>query len=277
MIPPVARRFLAGETAAGALDHATRLDERGVGAILNLLGEHYTDRSNAEADCRAYCQLVEDLARTDLRACLSVKPTQLGLDISESCFREHLDRVVAHAADRDVFVWIDMEDHTTVDATLDAFETQAREYGTVGVCVQANLRRTGDDIDRLANLPGKVRLVKGAYNPPAEVAYQSSERVDEATADYLQQMFRTFEDGVALGSHDPELIALAADLHARYGTPYEIQMLMGVRTGAQYDLAKHHDLWQYAPYGRRWLSYFYRRLTESSESALFALRALLSP
>jgi len=277
MIPPVARRFLAGETAAGALDHAARLDERGVGAILNLLGEHYTDRGDARADCRAYCRLVEDLARTDLRACLSVKPTQLGLDISESCFREHLDHVVTHAADRDVFVWLDMEDHTTTDATLDAFETQAREHGSVGVCVQANRRRTGDDLDRLAGVPGKVRLVKGAYDPPADLAYQSRKRVDEAIADNLRQMFRAFEGGVALGSHDPDLVALAADLHARYGTPYEIQMLMGVRTGAQYDLANHHDLWQYAPYGRRWLSYFYRRLTESSESALFALRALLSP
>jgi len=277
MIPPVARRFLAGETAAGALDHAARLDERGVGAILNLLGEHYTDRGDARADCRAYCRLVEDLARTDLRACLSVKPTQLGLDISESCFREHLDHVVTHAADRDVFVWLDMEDHTTTDATLDAFSAQARQHGSVGVCVQANRRRTGDDLDRLAGVPGKVRLVKGAYDPPADLAYQSRKRVDEAIADNLRQMFRAFEGGVALGSHDPDLVALAADLHARYGTPYEIQMLMGVRTGAQYDLANHHDLWQYAPYGRRWPSYFYRRLTESSESALFALRALLSP
>ena len=276
MIPPVARRFLAGETAPEAIDHAARLDERDVGTILNLLGEHYTDRSDAAADAQAYCRLIDDLARADLRVCVSVKPTQLGLDIGESCFRQHLEQVVERAAEQDVFVWIDMEDHTTTDATLSAFERMAREYGGVGVCVQANLRRTGADLRRLAPLPGKVRLVKGAYDPPAAVAHQSRERIDAATREHLESMFRQFDDGVALGSHDPDLIALAADLNEQYGTPYEIQMLMGVRTSAQYTLARHHDLWQYAPYGSRWLSYFYRRMTERTGNVRFALRALLS-
>lgn len=275
MIPPFARRFLAGETPAQAVAHATELNDNGVGAILNLLGEHYDDRRDAAADARAYCRLAADIERTDLRACVSVKPTQLGLDISEECFRDHLDHVVSHAAERDVFVWIDMEDYPTTDATLDAFEHHAREHGDVGVCIQANLRRTDDDLERLAGLPGKVRLVKGAYNPPADVAYQSRERVEEKIRDNLQYMFREFDDGVALGSHDPELVTLAADLHETYGTPYEIQMLMGVRTNAQYELAAHHDMWQYVPYGERWLSYFYRRLTENTQNARFALRSLL--
>jgi proline dehydrogenase len=275
MIPPFARGFLAGETPAQAVAHASDLNDNDVGAILNLLGEHYDDRRAAAADVRAYCRLVEDIDRADLRACVSVKPTQLGLDISEECFREHLAHVVAYGAERNVFVWIDMEDHATTDATLDAFEHHAREHGNVGVCIQANLRRTGDDLERLADLPGKVRLVKGAYDPPADVAYQSRERVDAAIRDHLRFMFREFEDGVALGSHDPDLVTLAADLHATYGTPYEVQMLMGVRTAAQYDLAAHHELWQYAPYGEKWLSYFYRRLTENAENARFALRAML--
>jgi proline dehydrogenase len=274
MIPPLARQFLAGETPAEAIDHAATLEERGVGAILNLLGEHYTDPSAAAADARAYCRLAEDIAGTDLRACLSVKPTQLGLEIGETCFRDQFDRVVTHAGERDVFVWLDMEDHTTTDATLDAFAAHAHEH-PVGVCVQANLKRTGDDLERLADLPGKVRLVKGAYSPPPAVAHQSSDRIDEATREHLRYMFREFEDGVALGSHDPELVTLAADLHATYGTPYEVQMLMGVRTGAQFDLADHHEMWQYVPYGERWLSYFYRRLAERSENLTFALRALL--
>jgi proline dehydrogenase len=271
MIPPLAQRFLAGETPAEAVAHASRLNGDGVGAILNLLGEHYDDRREAAADTRAYCRLVDDIARADLRARLSVKPTQLGLDISEDCFREHLAHVVSHAAERGVFVWVDTEEYTATDVTLDAFEHHAREHGNVGVCVQANLRRTGEDLERLAGLPGAVRLVKGAYDPPATVAYQSRERVDEAAREHLGYMFREFEGGVALGSHDPELVTLAADLHATHGTPYEVQMLMGVRTGAQRDLAAHHDLWQYAPYGDRWLSYLYRRLTES---AGFTIRAI---
>jgi proline dehydrogenase len=275
MLPPLARRFLAGETAAEALEHARRRDSEGINTILNLLGEHYADPAEAAADAQAYCQLIQDIAGTDLHVCISVKPTQLGLDVGEATFRKHLNAVVERAAAENVFVWIDMEAHDTVDATLDAFETQARKHdGGVGVCVQANLRRTGEDLERLAGLPGKVRLVKGAYNPPTAVAYQSSTRVDEQAAKHLRYMFRAFDDGIALGSHDPALITLAADLHATYKTPYEIQMLAGVRTGAQRELAKHHDLSQYVPYGKKWPAYFYRRMTERTENITFALRAL---
>ena len=168
-----------------------------------------------------------------------------------------------------------MEDHTTTDATLDAFEHHAREHGNVGVCVQANLKRTGEDLERLADLPGAVRLVKGAYDPPGELAHTSSARVDEAYETHLEYMFRNFDGGIAVGSHDPAMLARAATLHDDYGTPYEVQMLMGVRERTQRDLAAHREVWQYVPYGSRWLSYFYRRVTENVGSARFALRALL--
>jgi proline dehydrogenase len=275
MLPPLARRFVAGESAATALERARQLDEDGVGTILNLLGEHYHERAPADADTETYCQLLDDIATTDLRVCLSVKPSQLGLFVDEDLFRENLARIVERAADSGDFVWLDMEDHTTTDATLDAFEHHAREHGNTGVCVQANLRRTGDDLERLANLPGKVRLVKGAYDPPADIAYQSAARIDEAYEDHLEYMFEQFDDGIAVGSHDPAMLARAATLHDEYGTPYEVQMLMGVREATQRDLAGHRVVWQYVPYGSRWLSYFYRRVTENAGNAKFALRALL--
>jgi len=281
MLPPIASRFVAGEHAAGALEHARRTNERGVGVILNLLGEHYDDRTAADADAEAYCALVDDIGRSDLRACISVKPSQLGLDVGEDVFRANLARVVEHGTEAGVFVWIDMEDHTTTDATLDAFEHHAREHGKqngnggVGVCVQANLRRTADDLERLAGLPGKVRLVKGAYDPPASVGYRDGERVDESYRDLLEYMFREFDDGVAVGSHDPAMIALARDLHDEYGTGYEVQMLMGVREDAQVDLATDCEVWQYAPYGSKWLSYFYRRVSERTDNLTFALRAVV--
>ena len=275
MLPPLARRFVAGESAATALEHARRLDEDDIGTILNLLGEHYHERAPADADTDTYCQLLEDIATTGLRVRLSVKPSQLGLLVGEDVFRENLGRVVVRALDHDAFVWIDMEDHTTTDATLDAFEHYAREHGNVGVCVQANLKRTGADLERLADLPGKVRLVKGAYDPPAELAHQSKARVDDAYERHLEYMFEQFEGGIAVGSHDPAMLARAATLGQAYDRPYEAQMLMGVREGTQRDLASQQDVWQYVPYGGKWLSYFYRRVTENAESATFALRALL--
>jgi proline dehydrogenase len=277
MIPPLAGRFVAGETTAGALEHARRRNEEEIGVILNRLGEHYDRREPADAAAATYEDLIEEIDAAGLRACLSIKPSQLGLDVSEAVFRENLGRVVRRGADHGVFVWIDMEDHTTTDATLDAFAEFTRETdGGVGVCIQANLRRTPEDLERLADLPGKIRLVKGAYDPPPSIAFQDKAEIDQAYRDQLRYLFEHRDDGVAVGSHDPEMIDLAAALHEEHGTDYEIQMLMGVRDDAQRSLADDRAVWQYAPYGDEWLAYFYRRVAERKENALFALRAILS-
>ncbi|SER11131.1 proline dehydrogenase family protein [Natrinema salaciae] len=277
MIPPIASRFVAGESPAEALDHVRRLNERDVKAILNLLGEHYDERGPVADDAAEYRQLVDDIAGSGLEASVSVKPSQLGLDLGEDVFRSELSDIVDAAADRGVFVWIDMEDHTTTDATLDAFEDVAREHdGGVGVCVQANLRRTRADVERLADVPGKVRFVKGAYDPPADVAYADAERIDREYRDLLEYAFEHYDGGIAVGSHDPEMIDYAKGLHERFGTGFEIQMLMGVREDAQYELAEEYAVWQYVPYGGRWKSYFYRRVTEGSKNLRFAIRAVLS-
>ncbi|MFB6071363.1 MAG: proline dehydrogenase family protein [Halobacterium sp.] len=277
MIPPIASRFVAGESPAEALEHVEDLNDRDVNAILNLLGEHYEKRPPADDDAAAYRDLVRDVADSGLDACISVKPSQIGLDVGEDVFRENLEGIVEVADEHGVFTWVDMEDHETTDATLDAFEDFATKYdGDVGVCVQANLKRTEDDLERLADLPGKVRLVKGAYDEPERLAYKKKERVNEAYRNDLEYMFREFEGGVAVGSHDPEMIEHARALHDEHGTDYEVQMLMGVRDDAQYELAADGvTVYQYVPYGGKWFSYFYRRAMERKENMLFALRAVL--
>jgi len=277
MIPPIASKFVAGETPAAALDHARRLNDRDVGAILNLLGEHYDDPAPAAADRDAYLDLIDDIAAADGDICISIKPSQIGLDVGETVFRENFEAIVECADDRDVFVWMDMEDHTTTDTTLGAFEDFARAYdGDVGVCLQANLKRTREDVERLADVPGKVRLVKGAYDEPAEIAYTEKSRVNEAYRDLLEYAFERYDGGIAVGSHDPAMIDHARDLHEEHGTEFKIQMLMGVREDAQDDLAEEYEVWQYVPYGDKWLSYFYRRVMERKENVLFALRAVVS-
>lgn len=281
MIPPIANNFVAGETASEALDHVEELNARGVKGICNLLGEHYEDRADADADAEEYIELAAGLARRDLDGCISVKPSQIGLEVGDHAFEENLARIVDAV---DCFVWVDMEDHDTVDVTLDAFERHAREQGgstdhqdgDVGVCVQANLKRTGDILERLADCPGKVRLVKGAYDPPAEIAYKEKSKVDEMYREYLTYMFENFEDGIAVGSHDPAMVQLAQDLHEEHGTPFEVQMLTGVREDAQFELAEEYEVYQYIPYGSKWFSYFYRRVRERKANALFALRAVVS-
>ena len=278
MIPPIANNFVAGEEPATAIDHIRTINGQGIKGILNLLGEHYDDPAEAAADADEYVELVADLNDAGLDCCVSVKPSQIGLDHGDDVFTGHLERIVDAADERDVFVWIDMEDHTTTDVTLDAFERHALETdGNVGVCVQANLKRTVDDIERLADLPGKVRLVKGAYNEPSSIAHKSKDAVDEAYRDCIAYAFEHFEDGVAVGSHDPAMIDYTQACYAEYGTPFEIQMLMGVRERAQRELAAECEVYQYVPYGDRWFSYFYRRIRERKGNAVFALRAILRP
>jgi len=276
MLPPVVNRFIAGESVADALAHVRDCNEDDIGVILNILGEHYGERAPARNDADAYVGLLEGLTAAEVDGCISVKPSQLGLDVSEDFFRETLRRVVEAGAERDRFVWIDMEDASTTDATLDAFEAFAREFdGGVGVCVQANLERTPEDLRRLADLPGKVRLVKGAYDEPAEIAHTKKEAVNDAYRECLELMFREFESGIAVGTHDQQMIEHAIDLHTEYGTDFQIQMLMGVRSDAQRQLAADgYELWQYAPFGAAWLSYFWRRVRERRENLLFVLRAL---
>jgi proline dehydrogenase len=278
VIPPIASRFVAGESAAEALDHTRQVNRDGLKVILNLLGEHYHERAAADEDADAYLQLLDDLEGSGLDACVSVKPSQIGLDVGDEVFEENLRRIVDRAAEGDQFVWVDMEDATTTDVTLDAFEACAREYeGGVGVALQANLKRSHDDIERLADVPGKVRLVKGAYDEDPAISWKQKEAVDRSYRELLDYTFEHFDDGdVAVGSHDPAMIDHAKELHEEFGTDFEIQMLMGVREDAQRDLADEgYEMWQYAPYGPKWFSYFYRRVRERKENLRFALRAVL--
>ena len=277
MLPPIAGRFVAGETPAAAFEHTRQMNEDGVGVILNLLGEHYDDAKPVEEDTRTYLDLVEDIAGTEMDACVSVKPSQLGLDLGDEVFAENFHRIVKAGADHDVFVWCDMEDATTTDATLDAFDEamDIHPWG-VGLCIQANLERTMDDVERLVDRPGRLRLVKGAYNEDPEISYKGKQRVNEAYKELIRYCFENRDRGVGIGSHDPEMVSYAKRLHDEHGTRFEVQMLMGVREDAQRDLASQgYEVWQYAPFGNRWFSYFYRRLRERKENALFAVRAIL--
>lgn len=277
MIPPIANRFVAGESPPVAIDRAAQNNKTNIKTILNLLGEHHDDPEEATADTIAYCSLVDEIVISGVNACVSVKPSQIGLEISPEEFEANLGRIVERAAEQDVFVWIDMENHTTTDVTIDVYEKFARKYnGGVGICLQANLKRTRDDLGRLADVPGKVRLVKGAYDEPKSIAYKDKSRIDEAYRTLLEDAFEQRKDGIAVGSHDPKMIEYAHQLHETYGTRYEIQMLMGVREDAQRNLASEGtDIYQYVPFGSRWILYFYRRIRERKENLFFAARAVI--
>ncbi|MFP8951990.1 proline dehydrogenase family protein [Natrialbaceae archaeon A-arb3/5] len=273
MLPPVANRFIAGETAAEAVEYARHCETDGLVPMLNRLGSHHREREQAYADAAAYRLLLDDLADAGLDAAISIKPTQLGLESGYSVFRELLDEVVAHAVERDIAVWLDMEEHPTVDPTLAAATDLAAEHGSsVGVCVQADLHRTRDDLARLAETPTSVRLVKGgAYDRPDGIAYTDPERIDQAYRNRLEDAFERFDEGLAVATHDPAMIERAATLADRHGTDFEIQMLMGVRPVAQRELALEHDVSQFIPYGERWKRW---ALNRAKRNLAFTARAI---
>lgn len=281
MIPPIANRFIAGETAQTAIANTQHYRDDGVYTILNRLGEHYDSPADAVADADEYCDLITDHIEAPNRICLSVKPSQLGIDIAldrdTSTFENQLERVVETAYDNDVFVWVDMEDSETTDATLDAVERLGRTYdSTVGVAIQANLRRTADDLRRLNGSGVAVRLVKGAYDEPNKIAYQDDTTIDEQYKSHLEYLFAEFDGYVAVATHDPAMIAQARNLATTYDREFEFQMLLGVRPNAQRELAAEgYDVWQYAPYGDEWMAYVWRRLREGKNNAGFILRALI--
>ncbi|AZH25089.1 proline dehydrogenase family protein [Haloplanus aerogenes] len=276
MLPPIADRFVAGESIDGAVAHVRDLDDAGIASIVNLLGEHYDDPEDARADTEEYLRLLERFPDTAHPPSISVKPSQLGLNIGEDVFRDNLARIVEVAAAADTFVWIDMEGHETTDATVRAYEALAEQHdGGVGICLQANLRRTADDVTRLGDTAGKIRLVKGAYDEPESIAYRDGAAVEEAYRHLLHRLFTDTTVGIAVATHDEELIEYALDLGDQYDRDYEFQMLMGVREDRQRELAATETVYQYVPYGSAWASYFYRRIRERRENLRFALRAVV--
>ncbi|MFB6282495.1 MAG: proline dehydrogenase family protein [Halobacteria archaeon] len=271
MIPPIADKFLAGETDLEAFQHVKDVNSENINVILNHLGEHYHEREPAVRDTITYVEILYCIDQLDVDACISFKPSQIGITVNEELFRDNLDTIFENNFGQ--FVWMDMEDHTTTQTTIDAYK--AHETDNIGMCLQANLKRTQEDLHDLADHPGKIRLVKGAYDEPSSIAYKDKERIDRNYRECMEIMFEEFDQGVAIGSHDLEMIDHAEELSEEYDQDYEIQMLMGVRPEKQRELAHNHELWQYCPYGKKWKSYFYRRVRENTDNLKFAAKAAI--
>ncbi|MCJ7429022.1 MAG: proline dehydrogenase family protein [Candidatus Nanohaloarchaeota archaeon QJJ-5] len=276
MIPPIARRFIAGTTADSALDHVRAQNDAGITCLMNKLGEHYHDQQPAREDTQAYQELIKTLAQEDVGASVSVKPSQIGLFIDEETFSTNFANIVETAAAHDIRVWLDMEDHTTTDATIQAYRDNVSTYEEIGICLQANLKRTSSDIQTLAETNGWIRLVKGAYSEPDDIAFSSTEKIDTQYKELLDMLFESYDGRIAAGTHDPAMIEYVHELHETYDRSFQHQMLMGVRMDRQRELAQDYDVAQYVPYGPEWMAYFYRRLREKKENLLFGLRAVLT-
>lgn len=270
-------RFVAGETLDDAVAAALGLNRRGARVSLDHLGEHVSDRSQAESARDDYLACLDRIGVEGIDGNISVKLTQLGLGTDDGLAAESLAALAARAREVGTSVSVDMEESALTEATITMFEQVQAVHGNLGLAVQAYLRRTPRDLDRIIAAGGHVRLCKGAYAESPDLVYQSRAEVDAAFDRLTRLVMGNGRIYPAIATHDEERIALATELGRSRTRGWEFQMLYGVRTKLQEELlATGLNLRVYVPYGSAWYPYLTRRLAERPANLWFFLRAAAS-
>jgi len=273
----LARRFVAGEDRKSMIDALRLLNKNGMSATIDFLGENVNNRETALSFGDEYLRILEDISDNKLNANVSVKLSCFGLEIDpDFCFENFL-RVVDKADEKNIFVRIDMEGSGLTQATIDMFERVKTVRSNVGIVLQAYLYRTEADVGHAIERKDSVRLCKGAYKEPPEIAFAEMEDVN---ANYEKLATRLLQEGVhaAIATHDNAMIdRLQAYIHdnAIHRSRYEWQMLYGINRSRQLELAQAgENIRIYVPYGSDWMGYFMRRIAERKENLLFVLKHL---
>jgi proline dehydrogenase len=275
-------RFMPGEQIADALAAARTMEDQGLGTVLTHLGENVSTAAEAESVTRHYLDALEQIRSAGLHSELSVKLTHLGLDLSHELCRANVEKII-QAADSNSILWIDMESSPYVDVTLDLYRTLRRSYSNVGVCLQAYLYRTADDLASLLPMGPAIRLVKGAYLEPAKVAFPRKADVDENYFDLATKLLskeaRSAGVRTVIATHDlnlihrVEVLARAENVTA---ADFQFVMLYGIQRAEQLRLAR--DGWRSGvliSYGTFWFPWYMRRLAERPANIGFVIRNLL--
>jgi proline dehydrogenase len=275
---PVVARFVAGETLDAALPAIAALRRAGLRTTVDVLGESTTSPEQATAAVERYLATVAALSAQGLEVNVSLKLTQMGLEIGRDLCQANVMRIVEAVEGADGFVRFDMEDHTKTDATLDIWRAAHDRYAQVGVVIQSALRRSAADVDAITAVGGRIRLCKGAYDEPGTVAFRTKKAVDANYARLMERLLLA-DAHPAVATHDPRLIARAIQIVEREGIArdrFEFQMLFGVRRDLQRMLIdRGYTVRIYVPYGTEWYPYFMRRLAERPANVGFMVRAVV--
>lgn len=272
----VAERFVAGDRLSDAVAVTHALNEAGMTVSMDHLGEHVAAIDEAERATGAYLDCLDAIEDEGLDANISVKLTQLGMGLDDDVAAKNLERLAVAANRAGTTVTVDMEESEHTSTTIAIYEATQREYGNLGIAVQSYLRRTAADLDRIMPLGGHIRLCKGAYAEPEELAFQGSDDVD-ASFDRLAALLMSSPGVVpAIATHDDDRIEPVIAASGNRSTPWEFQMLYGVRRDRQLDLVEAgHSMRIYVPYGEAWYPYLTRRLAERPANLTFFARALV--
>lgn len=277
----VARRFVAGETLEEAIHTARKLHDSGIRVTLDFLGESVTSEEDSKNVVATYQALLDKLSSEDFSASISLKLTHLGLDISEELCMNNLRHIVGHAQKVGVRVTIDMESSAYTDQTLRIYRTLRDEYGldNVGTVIQAYLYRSASDMKELAQEGAHIRLCKGAYLEPPDRAFPNKEDVNKNFKHLVELFLREGKRAyLCIATHDEQMIQAAEQFIRQEQIArdrYEFQMLYGIRTSRQHELAAAgHTMCVYVPFGTAWYPYFMRRLAERPANLWFFLSSL---
>jgi proline dehydrogenase len=270
---------MPGETLEDALRAADLLQSKKIGTVFTHLGENIRDRAEAQQVAEHYLEVLKRIREKGLQAEISVKLTQLGLDLSPDLCFEHFNTIIERAQ-KDSTVWVDMEASNYVEATLELYRRALTAHPNVGVCLQAYLHRTKDDLAKLLPLRPSIRLVKGAYSEPPEIAFPRKRDVDESYFELGKQMLKAKKENhcvrAAFGTHDVALIRRLADLASAEGfakKDFEVQMLYGIQRAEQERLASEGcTSIVLVAYGSYWYPWFVRRLAERPANLWFMVR-----
>ncbi len=264
----VARQWIAGQTVNEALLTAKQAYKNGRHAIINKLGEYHTSKKVIAKTVDEYQLIIDSFRKWKIRGAISVKPTQVGLSISQKeCFR-NLEKIISRAQKAHIFVWFDMESSDHTDEIIELYNKFFSRYERLGIALQANLKRTENDLVDLIKKGAKIRLVKGAYREKSQIAFKSRKHVDE---NFLKLMMILFKESNEFGiaTHDSKIIEKAIFLSKSHHKRFEFQMLKGIRDEIKEDLVKKKVIVSdYIPYGTNWIPYSFRRILERKRNIL---------
>ncbi|MBI3840828.1 MAG: proline dehydrogenase family protein [Thaumarchaeota archaeon] len=271
----LAKRWISGVDLASAAADAKNANARGLGAIINFLGEEIEDPATADSHAGEYLRLQQALSDGGIRGAPSVKLTQLGLLISRADAARRLEGLLSNAERLNQWAWMDMESSQFTAQTLSVYTEALERHRNLGVALQAYLRRSESDLGGLLDKGAKVRLVKGAYREDHGLVFPSR---SEVRASFTRLMGMLFErgDGFAIGTHDPVLIEGARKLAESKHANFEFEMLKGIRDDVKDELVSSgYRVSEYLPYGDQWYAYSKRRMTEHPSNIWLLLRSLV--
>ena len=272
----IAKHWIAGETVEDAIKRARQSNSHKVRGIINLVGEEITSVEEANAATAQYMDILRIIDAQRIRSCISVKPTQLGLTIDETLFKDNFGKILSKAKSLGNFVWVDMEGSPFTARTVNSYVEFRGKFDNIGIAIQAYLKRSDEDVSRIIDSGGIIRLCKGAYNENPEIAYKRKRQIDDNYSKLMRTIFERSK-GFAIATHDEKLIEEAVSLSTVHHADFEFEMLMGIRDDKKLELVERgYRVSEYIPYGKSWWAYSVRRIREHKSNIFLLARSLIS-